>query len=205
MSSAAVRTRYTPEQYLALERKAAFKSEYDNGFISAMSGASLAHNRIAVNLTGAISPRLKDGPCERFVGDLRVCISSVGLYAYPNLVAVCGEPHFLDSELDTLLNPTLIIEILSPSTETYDRGRKFAHYRRAPSLREYVLVSQDKPLVERYTRQGEEWVLNDLTGLDDVLRLTSVGCEVPLREVYARVSFPESDEPTTGLLGPPRN
>ena len=122
MSSAAVKTRLTPEQYLASERKSSVKSEYDNGSIYAMAGASRTHNLIASNLNREIGSQLRDRPCEVYISDMRVCVSQTGLYTYPDVVAVCGEPHFQDGELDTLLNPTVIVEILSHSTEADDRG-----------------------------------------------------------------------------------
>ncbi len=162
MSSAAVKSRFTPEQYLALERKAAFKSEYFDGCIRAMAGASRAHNLIALNLGSEIRSQLRDRPCETYVSDMRVRTGPSGLYTYPDVVVVCGEPRFEDDELDTLLNPTVIVEVLSPSTEAADRGRKFASYRRLASLQEYVLVAQDRACVERYTRQGDEWLLTEL-------------------------------------------
>jgi Uma2 family endonuclease len=190
MSSAARKHRYTPEQYLAQERAASFKSEYCNGSITAMAGASREHNLIAGNIHAELRALLRHRPCETYVGDMRVCVAPTGLYTYPDIVAVCGEPQFLDSELDTLLNPTVIVEVLSPSTEADDRGYKFAHYRRLASLREFVLAAQDKVLVERYTRQGEDWLLTDLSRLDDLLRLASIDCEIPLREVYAKVQLP---------------
>jgi len=189
MASAALTKRYTPGEYLALERKAAFKSEYHDGFITAMAGTSRQHNLIALNLGGEIRSQLKDRPCEAYVSDMRVYIDRTGLYTYPDVVAVCGEPQFLDNEVDTLLNPTMIVEVLSPTTEDYDRGTKFLHYRRLPSLREYVLVSQDKVLVERFTRQGDDWLLTELTQIDDTLRLASIACELPLREIYAKVKL----------------
>ncbi len=192
MSSAALRTRFTPEQYLAAERKAAFKSEYLDGFITAMSGASREHNRIAGNVYHKIGNQLENRPYEAFISDLRVCVSSTGLYTYPDVIVVCGEPEFQDDEVDTLLNPTAIVEVLSPTTESYDRGAKFAHYRRLPSLKEYVLVAQDRVLVERYTRQGDDWVFSAPDDLDGTLKLVSINCSIPLRDIYARVGF--SDE-----------
>ncbi len=189
MSSAAVKPRYTPEQYLALERKAPFRSEYFDGCITAMSGASRLHNLIAINLSRVISTQLLDRPCEVYASDMRVGVSPTGLYTYPDIVAVCGEPQLQDSELDTLLNPTVIVEVLSSSTEAYDRGNKFAHYRRLESLREYVLVAQDRVRVERYTRRGDEWVLAELSRLDDILHLASIGCEVALREIYTKTQL----------------
>ena len=155
-----------------------------------MSGASREHNLIAGNILRETGSQLKDRPCEVYVSDMvRVGVNPTGLYTYPDVVAVCGEPDFEDSELDTLLNPTLIVEVLSPSTEAYDRGEKFAHYRRLVSLREYVLVSQDRVCVERYVRQGDGWLLTELSRLEDNLRLTSIDCDVALSEIYAKIQF----------------
>ena len=187
MATAPATPRLTPEEYLALERRAEFKSEYDSGYLNAMSGASREHNLIAGNTHRELSTQLRGRPCESYISDMRVRANATGLFSYPDVSVVCGEPRFLDKEVDTLLNPTVIIEVLSPSTEAYDRGRKFAHYRRLASLREYVLIAQDKVLVERFTRQGEDWVLTELSRLDEILRLDSIGCAVPLREVYDRV------------------
>jgi Uma2 family endonuclease len=189
MSSAAERRVYTPEQYLALERNSSIRHEYHNGSIFAMSGASRAHNLIALNLGGELRAQLRDRPCEAYVSDMRVLVARTGLYTYPNVVVVCGERQFQDGEVDTLLDPTLVIEVLSPATEAYDRGKKFAHYRRLESLREYVLVTQNQVRVERYTRQGDEWLLSELSSLEDSLRLASIDCTISLREVYARVEF----------------
>jgi Uma2 family endonuclease len=207
MSSAAAQTRYTPAQYLALERKAEYKSEYSDGVITAMSGASRAHNLVAASILREIGTRLKGKPCEAYVGDMRVRLGPSPRYTYPDIVVACGEPRFEDDVLDTLTNPTLIVEILSPSTESYDRGRKFEQYRRIASLREYVLVAQDRILIERYTRQGEEWVLTDFRSREDVLGLASIDCEVPLAEIYDRVSVleegdPAGDGPLNGPTGP---
>ena len=130
---------------------------------------------------------------------MRVCIEATGLYTYPDVSVVCGEPRFQDREVDTLLNPTVIVEVLSPTTEAYDRGDKFRHYRRIDSLREFVLISQDRMMVERYTRQGKDWVLSDMTDPDQVLKLESIGCQIPLDRIYAKIKFPEpgaAEEPT---------
>jgi Uma2 family endonuclease len=194
MSSADEKTRCTPEQYLALERKSPIKHEYYDGEMFAMAGASRPHNLISGNLFREISSQLLKRPCETYVSDMRVLVNSNGLYTYPDVVVVCGEPQFQDSEQDTLLNPTVIIEVLSASTEAYDRGSKFALYRRLESLREYVLISQDHVLVERYTRQGQEWLLTELNRLEeDSLRLASIDCQVALSEIYARVQFPAGE------------
>ena len=169
MASATFLPRFTPEQYLALERKADFKSEFCNGFITAMAGASREHNVIAGNLHGEVRSQLKGRPCEAYIADMRVRVGPAGLFTYPDVVAVCGEARFLDDKGDTLLNPTMIAEVLSASTESYDRGDKFMHFRRLESLREYVLISHDKVLVERFTRQGDEWLLTEFHKLDDTL------------------------------------
>ena len=189
MASAARITRFTAEQYLALERKADFKSEYDGGFITAMAGGSPEHNTIAVNLSREISLQFKNRPCRAFMADVRLCVSPTGLYTYPDVMAVCGKPRFHDDDANTLLNPTMIVEVLSSTTESYDRGRKFGHYQRLDSLQEYVLVAQDEIRVERFTRRGDDWVLSVFTSLDDTLRLASIDCEVPLREIYDKVEF----------------
>jgi Uma2 family endonuclease len=193
MASAALKTRYTPEEYLALERKASFKSEYLDGYITSMAGASRKHNRIAGNMYRKISDQLENRPCEAFISDLRVFISSTGLYTYPDVIVGCGEPEFLDDEVDTLLNPALIVEVLSPTTELYDRGAKFGHYRRLMSLREYVLVAQDQVLVERFIRRGDDWLLSAQNQLTETLRLTSIDCSLPLRGIYSRVDISAKD------------
>ena len=184
--STAVEVRYTPEQYLALERKAEFKSEYIDGGIHPMPGVSRWHSRIVMNLSRVLDTMFLDRPGEVHASDMRVHVGPAGLFTYPDVVAVAGEGQYEDSETDTLLNPTVIVEVLSPSTEAYDRGDKFARYRRLDSLREYVLVAQDQVLIERYTRRGEDWPLTEFRSLDDLLRLDSVGCDIPLRQVYAK-------------------
>jgi len=190
MMTALQKSFYTPEQYLALERQASYKSEYVNGGIFAMAGASREHNQIAFNIAGELHGQLKNRPCLAYINDMRVKVNATGLYTYPDVAALCGEPQFEDEQMDTLLNPSIIIEILSPSTEAYDRGDKFAHYRRLSSLMEYVLIAQDKVRVEHYIRQDKRWVLTELGSLDDKLGLVSIQCEIPLREIYAKVDLP---------------
>jgi Uma2 family endonuclease len=188
MASVARQT-YTPEEYLELERKAEHKSEYVNGEIYAMAGASAAHITITGNLWGEIRVQLKGKPCRSYAIDMRIRIDETGMYTYPDLVVVCGRQLFGDRRQDTLTNPTLIIEVLSPSTEAYDRGDKFAHYRRLESLQEYVLVSQDKVRVERFVRQGDDWLFSDISDAAATLKLASIGCEVPLADIYTDVDF----------------
>lgn len=183
MATAAL-TRYTPEEYLALERNAEFKSEYLDGRIVAMTGASIAHVTITTNVVGELRARIRGTPCRPFRGDMRVRINGGRRYTYPDATAVCGEPRFMDGALDTLTNPALIVEVLSPMTEAYDRGEKFQDYRSIDTLREHVLIAQDRVLVERFVPSGDFWTLSTIESLDAALELTSVDCSVPLREIY---------------------
>jgi Uma2 family endonuclease len=189
MATAAL-TYYTPEEYLALERHAEFKSEYLDGRIVAMTGASSVHNLIVGNVHAELRTQFRGRRCLAYVGDMRVQIGSGRRYVYPDVAGVCGEPRFMDGALDTLLNPGLIVEVLSPSTEAYDRGEKFQHYRGIESLQEYVLIAQHRVLVERFVRGGEFWTLTTASELDASVELTSVDCTIPLREVYDKVDFP---------------
>lgn len=185
-------SRYTPEHYLTLERQAKHRSEYINGSIVAMAGASRQHNLIAGNVFGELRTQLRGRPCEAYINDMRVKISVTGLYTYPDVAALCGEPQFEDSHVDTLLNPSVIVEVLSESTEAYDRGEKFAHYRRLESLRDYVLIAQDKVRVEHYVRQGDQWVLSEANALTSTIHLSSINCKLALRDIYERVEFPSN-------------
>jgi Uma2 family endonuclease len=180
--------RLSEEEYLVLERRSEGRHEFLHGEIFAMTGATRRHNRLAVNLALSLGLQLRGRPCELYIADMRVRVAATGLYTYPDLVVVCGEPRFADAELDTLLNPTLIVEILSPTTEATDRGRKFAHYRQLESLAEVLLIAQDRVAVEHYSRLPEGgWRLHEATGLDDRVILPAIGCELPLSEVYERV------------------
>jgi Uma2 family endonuclease len=194
MSSAVIQLRYTPEQYLALEHKADFKSEYINGHVIAMAGASRLHNLIAGNLYREVSQQLRGRPREAYISDMRVKVSHTGLYTYPDVVAMCGDIRFEDTDSDTLLNPSIIVEVLSDSIEAYDRGEKLAHYRRLESLQEYLLVAQDKIRIEHYVRQGTKWVLSELNDLTDTVPLTTIDCAITLRDVYDKVQFAGSNE-----------
>jgi Uma2 family endonuclease len=179
----------TPEEYLALERASEFRSELIDGQIVAMSGTSRAHSLIVVNLAREISVQLRGRPCEIYIADMRVRVAPTGLYTYPDLAGLCGEPRLEDGHHDTLTNPALVIEVLSPSTEAYDRGEKFAQYRALDSLCEYVLVAQDRMRVEHYRRQEAQWVLTALDGPDAVLNLESIGCTVRLADIYEKVEL----------------
>jgi Uma2 family endonuclease len=180
----------TPEAYLEAELAAETKHGYYGGQVFAMAGASLEHNQVTRNIGGQLYPQLRGGPCQFFLGDLRVKVEETGLYTYPDVVAVCGEIRRDPLNRDTLTNPTLIIEVLSPSTEDYDRGRKFMQYRKIESLKEYILVSQDKPWVEHFTRQPDgRWILAEVGGMEDSLKLSSVGAEIQLSDIYENVEF----------------
>ena len=187
MSSVLKQTHYTDEEYLTLERGASYKSEFHNGQIFAMNGASREHNLITVNIARELSVQLKKRNCEAYMNDMRVKAAEASSYHYPDIVVVCGTPQFEDTQVDTLLNPTVLIEVLSPSTEAYDRGGKFAHYRKIATLREYLLVTQDQPRIERYMRQGDVWILTEAVGLEASMALESMDCVLSLREVYDKV------------------
>ena len=179
----------TPKEYLSRERKALTKSEYRNGQIHAMPGASHEHNVIMGNTFAELHTQLRERTCIVYPSDMRVKVSSTGRYTYPDVVVVCEEPRFEDSHFDTLLNPTVLIEVLSPSTATYDRGEKFASYQKLDSLCEYVLISQDRVRVEHYLRGEQAWTLTEFHSLSDVFRLVSIACELSLQAIYAKVQF----------------
>ena len=187
MSSLAAQTIYTPEEYLALERKATLKSEYINGEILAMSGASLAHTRITADIVTELNNQLRGGECEVISNDMRVKTGPRGAYFYPDVVVFCGGPQVEDNVFDTLLNPILVVEVLSPSTEAFDKGEKFMHYQEIASLREYILVSQDRVRVEHYRLAETQWVQSEFHAPEDVLPLVSIGCELSLADIYRRV------------------
>ena len=189
VETTATRTLLTPEEYLAKERKALTKSEYRDGRIYSMPGASREHNLITGNTLVEIHIQLRNRICEVYPSDMRVKVSAAGLYTYPDVIVVCDEPRFDDSHFDTLLNPTVLIEVLSPSTAAYDRGEKFASYQKLDSLCEYVLISQDNVCVEHYLRQERDWDLTEFRSLDDVFSLVSIDCELSLQAIYAKVQF----------------
>jgi Uma2 family endonuclease len=187
MSTVFKQTHYSEEDYLALERNALYKNEFHGGEIFAMTGASRKHNLVSGNIYRELSLQLKKRRCEAYMSDMRVKAVEARSYHYPDIAVVCGTPQFEDAYVDTLLNPTLLIEVLSPSTEAYDRGAKFAHYRKITSLCEYLLVTQDQPSIERYLRQGDVWILSETVDLDASVSLESIGCTLSLREVYDKV------------------
>jgi len=178
------------EEYLAKERAADFKSEFYAGEMFAMAGASRKHNVITNNLGGELRARLRDKPCEVYTSDMRVKVTPTGLYTYPDVVVACDKPEFEDAEVDTLLNPRLIAEVLSESTRDYDRGGKSNHYRQIPSLLEYLIVNQAEINVELLSRQADgSWRLTETRDRGAVIHLESLDCEVPVEEIYAKVAF----------------
>lgn len=194
----------TPEEYLDLEEKAESKSEYMDGEVFAMAGASSDHGTITMNLAATLHSQLKGTPCKAYNSDMRVAASPTSAYVYPDISICCKDARYLRRGGTNLLNPVAIIEVLSPSTENYDRRKKFGKYKAIASLMEYTLVSQDEVLVERYLRQpsaesggelrldgGGDWLYSSLSSLDDSLTLTSVPATLKLRDVYDRVFPPE--------------
>ena len=180
---------FTPEDYLALERVSEIRHEYLNGIVYAMAGESPEHSTICFNLAVAVGIQLKDKPCRGFSPNMKVRTDPSGLFAYPDLAVVCGEPVFHDDKRDVLVNPTVIFEVLSRSTEGYDRGEKFLQYRtHLASLKDYVLISQNKPRIEHYARQPDgQWPCKEVEGLDGELYLPSIDCRLQLADIYARI------------------
>ena len=186
------KTHLGPEEYLVLERKSDVRSEYLDGDMVAMSGGSREHNLIVTNVVTEISTQLKGRPCEVYANDMRVKVSATGLYTYPDVVVVCGEPRFEDANVDTLINPVVVMEVLSDSTESYDRGAKFSHYRKIDTLVEYLLVAQDDYRIEQYVRQPDgPWLRCEVRGLDRKLDLPSIRCSLDTAQIYERISLPK--------------
>ncbi len=189
-------TGVSPEEYLRRERLAEFKSEYHDGEIVAMSGASRFHNRIVRNLTILLGNQLRDRPCQNYVGDMRVSVRGGKSYFYPDIAVTCGQEEFADDQFDTLLNPIVVIEILSPSTEACDRGSKFLAYQTIPSLREYVLITPSPRRFEVYRRQGGGgWLYESWAFSPSPLVLQSIDCTLAPHEVYFKVEDEDSQEP----------
>ena len=189
MSSIAARTYLTPEEYIATERKATLKSEYLSGEIVAMSGASDTHNLITMNVATGLYNQLAEQGCRVYASDMRVGIEEGASYFYPDIAVTCDKPRFEDDVFDTLINPQVVIEVLSDSTANYDRGEKFRRYRQLESLQEYLLISQDQVHVEHYLRQGKQWILSEFSALENVLPLVSIEAELSLNQIYRFVEF----------------
>ena len=185
------KTLLTPEEYLEIERRADTKSEYYAGEMFAMAGAGATHNQLVWNLIAQLDRHLRSRGCQGYPSDMRVRVNATGLYVYPDVVVVCGQPQFLDDRRDTLLNPTLIVEVLSPSTEAYDRGRKFEHYQSIESLSEYVLAASDRVHLDRFLRQADgQWLLASASGAEASIELKSVGCRLAMGDLYDKVELP---------------
>lgn len=190
MSAIPKKRRLSVEEYLAIESNAETKSEFFDGQIFAMAGASRIHNEVKENLCIELGSRLKGSTCRTYSSDQRVCVKRTGLRTYPDLIVVCGKPEMDDIDPNAILNPRVIIEILSPATADYDRGAKFGHYQQIPSLQEVLFVSPDRMQIEHYTR-GQDDIWN-LTTLDDptaALTLASVSASVPIADIYRDVEI----------------
>lgn len=185
----------TETDYLAFERQSEIKHEFMAGEAYAMSGASEAHNLITTSVIAVLYNQLRGRSCKVYPSDMKVRTPATGSYAYPDITVICGEARFADDQHDVLFNPTMIIEVMSPSTERYDRGQKFQHYREIESLQEYILIAQDSPRIERFARQENLfWQFNDAHGMDASLELSSIGCTLTLVEIYEQVTFVAAED-----------
>jgi len=177
-------------EYLAFERGSTQRHEYFRGRIVALAGASEAHNLIVGNVFAALHSQLRRRPCRVYPSDMRVKVEQTGLYTYPDVLVVCGAPCFEDARRDTLLNPIVLVEVLSPSTESYDRWKKVQHYRTIESLAAYLLIAQDERQIERYLRQpGGQWLLSEFSASDAQIELDPIGCALALAEVYEKTDL----------------
>jgi len=180
----------TPQQYLEIERSAERKSEYYNGEMFLMSGGTRKHGKVIDNLSRSLGNRLDDKPCFAYSSEVRLWIQASGLFTYPDIMVVCEPERTSPDDEDSLTNPTVIVEVLSPTTEAYDRGKKFGHYLRIPSLRDYVLVSQEELRIDHFTIQpGATHTFRQYRNLDDLLELPSIDCAIPLREIYHKTDL----------------
>lgn len=187
---------FTPEEYLVLERKSSIKNEYFQGEIFAMAGASEKHNTIVSNLLYRLRIKLEGKPCKVYPSDIRIKVNRNGLYTYPDITVICSKPILEDHLYDTLLNPKVIFEVLSDSSENYDRGKKFQLYREIDSLQEYVLVSQDSQLVEKYYRDNSYfWTFQDFTISSPIIKFQAIDCELNLLDIYESIEFSDFTNP----------
>jgi len=187
---AKLKHRYTPEEYLEFERNAEYKSEYFDGEIFAMAGASERHNLISGNVFAALHAQFRKRPCKVYSNDMRLKVSPTGLYTYPDIAAVCGQAMFDDEYKDILLNPAVIMEVLSKYSEDYDRGEKFKNYQTIESLEEYLLISQEKVHIEHYVRQpNRQWLFSEIDNIRKSVILTSINCKLRLTDIYDKVEI----------------
>ncbi|MCU0490062.1 MAG: Uma2 family endonuclease [Chloroflexaceae bacterium] len=192
---------YTTEaEYLAFERASSTRHEYYNGRVYAMAGATEAHNLIAGNVIAALHGQLRAKPCRVYPSDMRVKVRKTGLNTYPDVIIVCGQPEFVDDTGDTITNPIVIVEILSPSTERYDRGMKFQHYRTIATLQEYLLIAQDHHRIEHFSRQSNGlWQLQEAVGLEEQIVIRAIDCILALADVYEKVELqPDAEDEPPG-------
>lgn len=191
------------QEYLSIERKASYRSEFYRGEMFAMAGATREHNLITGNVFFRLREQLDKRPCEVYSTDMRVRVKPTGLYTYPDVLVACNGPQFADDEFDVLLNPTVLVEVLSPSTASYDRGDKVVHYRRLDTLQELLLIEQEYPAVDHYIRQPSgDWLLKQPEGLDAVVELPSVQCRLTFADIYARITFaPDARRPLRPMAG----
>jgi Uma2 family endonuclease len=197
--------RYTPADYYALESAAQYKSDFYEGEIFDMSGGTSTHSLITANVVGELRHRLKGKPCTVYESNMRLKISATGLRTYPDVNIYCDELQYdpEDSGRTTAINPTMVFEVSSPTTEAYDRNFKAEHYRRVTSLKAYAFVAQDRPHIEVYLRQDAgKWLLSEASGMDTTIRLDAIGVDLPLAEIYDRVQFPDSVPPPLSPSGP---
>lgn len=193
----------TEQEYIDSERTSLIKHEYYKGHVYAMTGASRTHNLIAGNTLASLHSQIRRKPCQVFPSDMRVKVHKTGLYTYPDLVLICGEPQFTDDALDTLLNPLVLIEILSPSTERYDRGLKFQHYRTIETLQDYILIAQDSYHIEHYARQEHgQWLFQEAVGIEAHIAIESIDSILVLADVYEKVSIAPEDQPLARDIAP---
>ncbi len=177
--------RLTEDEYLALDRAADYKSEFVDGKMYAMAGVGLRHSSLGVRMISELVGKLRGRNCEVFNGDARVRAAKTGSYLYPDVSVICGTVETYQGTDDILVNPCVIVEVLSPSTADYDHGKKFAIYREIPSLNDYLLVHTDEILIEQYARRSDgKWLLSDHAGMDSMLHLGSIGCTLSLKDIY---------------------
>jgi Uma2 family endonuclease len=194
MSALVEETYYSPDEYLALERAAEEKSEYLDGIIYLMSGGTVEHSTISLNIGSELRAQLKGKRCRAFESNMKIGIPDSRLFSYPDASVVCGEPVFRDQYRDVIINPTVIVEVLSSSTERFDRGKKFARYQQLESFTDYVLIAQDEPRVEHFAKQANgTWILTIVEGLENQLHLPSLDCVLSRNEIYDRVKFPKEE------------
>ncbi len=197
------KTHFTPDEYLTFERGAETKHEYVDGQIYAMAGASPSHNQICFNVIGELHRQLKGTSCFGFASDQKIRTDPMDLFSYPDITIVCGEAKFHDEHEDVILNPKVVIEVLSPTTEAFDRGEKFARYRQLKSLSDYILIAQDRSSVEHYTRQKGKrpWLYTVETEMESELAIDSIKCRLKSADVYDRVVFPPRKIPVFEAIG----